>query len=122
MKLETKSIEVVGGFAEESTQATISKEDMAKMWDMLQSPYKNSIGSIIREIFSNILDSHTEAGVDDAGLVRYGKDESGLYVSFIDVGVGLSPQRISDVYVNYLKSTKSTSNEFLGAFGQSRPN
>jgi hypothetical protein len=50
MKLENKYIEVEGGIGEESYDASISQEDMHKMWDMLQNPYKNSIGSIVREV------------------------------------------------------------------------
>jgi hypothetical protein len=117
MKLESKFIEVQGGIGEQSYNATISQEDMHKMWDMLQNPYKNSIGSIVREITSNCFDSHAEAGVTDAVRLKYGKDEAGFYVSFIDVGVGLSPTSIENIFLKYLKSTKENSNQFIGAFG-----
>jgi DNA topoisomerase VI subunit B len=121
MKLENKYIEVEGGIGEESYDASISQADMHKMWDMLQNPYKNSIGSIVREVTSNCFDSHTEAKITDAVRIKFGKEDSGFYVSFIDVGVGLSPQRIQDIFLKYLKSTKELSNEFIGAFGQPRP-
>lgn len=117
MKLEGKKIEVIGGLGEESYAAQISQADLAKMWDMLQNPYKNNIGSIVREITSNCFDSHAEAGVTDAVQIVYGKDSSGFHVSFIDVGVGLSPDRVKDIYTQYLKSTKEGSNDFIGAFG-----
>lgn len=117
MKLEKKSIEVIGGFAEKTIKASISTQDMNKMWDMLQNPYKNEIGSLIREVTSNIIDSHTEAKVNDAGIIRYSKDESGFYVSFIDVGLGMSTDTIDNIYSNYLKSTKENSNDFVGCFG-----
>lgn len=117
MKLEGKKIEVIGALGEESYAAQISQADLAKMWDMLQNPYKNNIGSIVREITSNCFDSHSEAGVTDAVQILYGKDSSGFYVSFIDVGVGLSSERVKDIYTQYLKSTKEGSNDFIGAFG-----
>jgi hypothetical protein len=117
MKLENKFIEVQGGIGVKSYNASISSEDMQKMWDMLQNPYKNSIGSIVREITSNCFDSHAEAGVTDAVRIKYGKDDSGFYVSFIDVGVGLSPTSIENIFLKYLKSTKENSNQFIGAFG-----
>ena len=89
MKLETKSIEVFGSLGEKTFDATISQEKLSKLWDMLQNPYKNNIGSIVREITSNCFDSHKEADVDDAVVIRYGKDDSGFYLSFIDVGGGI---------------------------------
>jgi len=117
MKLEEKKLEIIGSIGEESYEATISQEDLGKMWDMLQNPYKNNIGSIIREITSNCFDSHAEAGITDAVRITYGKDETGLYVNFQDVGVGLSPERVQTIYTRYLKSTKENSNKFIGAFG-----
>lgn len=117
MKLDNKKIEIVGSIGEESYEATISQEDISKMWDMLQNPYKNNIGSIVREITSNCFDSHAEAKVTDAVRITYGKEDSGLYVSFNDVGVGLSPDRIKSIFTKYLKSTKENSNDFIGAFG-----
>jgi hypothetical protein len=117
MKLETKSIEVFGSLGEKTIDATISQEKLSKLWDMLQNPYKNNIGSIVREITSNCFDSHKEAGIDDAVVIRYSKDESGFYVSFIDVGVGLSPDRVESIFVKYLESTKELTNELIGGFG-----
>lgn len=117
MKLEKKKIDVLGDIGITNKEATISVKDMPKLWEMLQNPYKNSIGSIVREITSNCFDSHAEAGVTDAVRIKISRDESGYFISFIDVGVGLSEDRIDTIYRQYLKSTKEDSNEFIGAFG-----
>ena len=50
MKLERNAFDIEGGFAIETKKATISQEKLSKLWDMLQNPYKNNIGSIVREI------------------------------------------------------------------------
>jgi len=106
----------------EGVDAKISEDKLSKMWDMLQAPYKNSIGSIVREITSNCFDSHAEAKVDDAVVINIDKDDSGYYIEFCDVGTGLSPERINKIYSRYLESTKEDSNEFIGAFGKPMPN
>jgi hypothetical protein len=50
MKLETKYTEVEGGIGEKTINSTISQNKLSKLWDMLQNPYKNNIGSIVREL------------------------------------------------------------------------
>ena len=67
--------------------------------------YSNKIGSIVREVTSNCFDSHREAGVKDDVVITMvpadpltGKNGK---ISFQDVGVGLSPDRIKDIYSKY---------------------
>jgi hypothetical protein len=153
MKLETKKqIDFTSNASFDGYDATISKHDMHKLWDMLQNPYKNPIGAVVREYVSNSFDSHAEAKFikehsieeikneysiyqtapieelealkqaveifsDDAVIVTIDKDDTGWFWATEDFGVGLSPSRIKDVFVNYLKSTKETSNTMIGAFG-----
>jgi len=136
----------------EGHDAQISPEDMHKLWDLLQDPYKNSIGAVVREYVSNSFDAHSEADfiknnsfadirkeysiyktVDDTELselqsilqvydndavtVTIGKDDTGHFWATEDVGIGLSPSRVKDVFCNYLKSTKEDTNNLIGAFG-----
>jgi hypothetical protein len=117
MKLETKYTEVEGGIGEKTINSTISQNKLSKLWDMLQNPYKNNIGSIVRELSSNMIDSHTEANVKDAIRIKFGKNDSGYYISFIDVGIGMSTERVENIYSTYLESTKESSNDFIGCFG-----
>jgi hypothetical protein len=101
-----------------SIEAGIDKESMPFLFEMLsKSLYSNPIGSICREITSNCFDSHIEANVDDAVIIKKGYDSEGYYISFSDVGVGLNPERIKDIYMNYFSSTKRNSNELIGGFG-----
>jgi len=155
MKLETKKqIDFSSNADFDGFDATISSSDMHKLWDMLQNPYKNNIGAVVREYVSNSFDSHAEAKFikentleairkefsiyaitsdadllilkkylasfnDDAVTVSIAKDEAGWYWSTEDFGIGLSPDRVKDVFVSYLKSTKELSNNAIGAFGLS---
>jgi len=136
----------------EGYNAKISESDMNKLWDLLQDPYKNSIGAVVREYVSNSFDSHAEADFiknndlidirteypiylestneelqilktkvqefdNDAVSVIIAKDGSGWFWATEDFGVGLSPNRVKDVFCSYLKSTKESTNNAIGAFG-----
>lgn len=81
--------------------------------------YSNPIGTVVREITSNCFDSHVEAGVNDPVVIKRSKDpETGTrYISFIDFGVGMSPQRVEDIYMVYFESTKRVDNTQIGGFG-----
>ena len=79
--------------------------------------YKNAIGTVVREITSNCQDSHTEAGVDKPIVIRKNKEDNGFSVSFIDFGVGMSPERIYEIYGTYFESTKRVDNTQIGGFG-----
>ena len=81
--------------------------------------YSNPIGTVVREITSNCFDSHVEAGVDDPVVIKRSRDpETGTrYISFIDFGVGMSPQRVEEIYMVYFESTKRVDNTQIGGFG-----
>lgn len=116
---ETKHIEnidIAGNF--ESKVASIDEGSMSFLFEMMsKSLYSNPIGSIVREITSNCFDSHREANVDDAVVIKKDEDEEGIFISFIDYGVGLSPSRIDKIYMKYFSSTKRETNDQIGGFG-----
>ena len=112
-----KDVQVKSNLQLEGYDTAISSEDMHKLWDMLQDPYKNPIGAVVREYVSNSFDAHAEVGVQKPVHVRIAKEESGWYWSTEDFGVGMSPERVRDVFSNYLKSTKENTNDMIGAFG-----
>lgn len=86
------------------------------------SLYSNKLESIVREIASNCLDAHVEAGKADVPfeitLPTRGFLNSGThFLVFRDFGNGLSHEDMETIYTTYCLSTKNTSNDFIGAFG-----
>jgi len=80
--------------------------------------YSNAIGTVVREITSNCFDSHVEAGVNSPVIIKKSIDDNDtMYISFIDFGVGMSPDRIYDIYGVYFESTKRATNTQIGGFG-----
>jgi hypothetical protein len=81
--------------------------------------YSNPIGSVVREITSNCFDSHVEAKTDFPVVIRKNVDKltGEISISFIDFGVGMSPERIAKIYRQYFKSTKRDTNSQIGCFG-----
>lgn len=79
--------------------------------------YQDKIGSIMREISCNALDSHIMAGNPDRPFTLHLPDGFEPWVSFRDYGVGLSPESVQNVFCVYFQSTKDQSNDAVGAFG-----
>jgi hypothetical protein len=84
--------------------------------------YSNAIGSVVREITSNCFDSHTEAKInplESPVIIRKSFDPitKSHYISFHDFGMGISPDRMDNVYGVFFKSTKAGDNEQIGGFG-----
>lgn len=102
----------------DSIEAGMDNSSLPFILEMLSKNfYSNPIGSICREITSNCFDSHIEANVDDAVVIKIDEDDEGDYISFNDFGVGLSPERIKSVYMKYFTSTKRLTNDQIGGFG-----
>lgn len=120
MKIETPknldNIDIVGNF--DSIQAGIDATSLSFILELLSKNfYSNPIGSICREITSNCFDSHIEANVDEPVIIKIDEDEEGEFISFTDVGVGLTPDRIKNIYMKYFTSTKRDTNDQIGGFG-----
>jgi hypothetical protein len=79
--------------------------------------YSDKVLAVVRELSANARDSHIENNnlntPFDISLPTIFNQQ------FIirDYGVGLSPERIKDVYCTYGESTKDTSNNFTGMLG-----
>ncbi len=85
--------------------------------------YKNKIGAVAREISSNSRDANREAERGNSPIVISISSENNLLaeetnsISFQDNGVGISPERMDNIFLKYGGSTKRDSNEFTGGFG-----
>jgi len=117
-QLKVLDIQRVGDL-NDGIQAGITEESLPFIFELVSKQlYSNPIGSVIREIVSNCFDSHIEAGVSDPVIVsKTYHSEEGYSIEFKDVGVGLSPERVSTIYMNYFSSTKRHTNTLIGSFG-----
>jgi hypothetical protein len=102
----------------EGVDASIDESNLGFLFDIVSKQmYRRPINSIVREITSNCFDSHIEAKIDDPVVVIMKHDEGGDYICFKDIGVGMSPERMSKTYSKYFSSTKRGSNDQIGMFG-----
>lgn len=79
--------------------------------------YSDPIRAIIRELSCNAYDSHVAAGYPEkAFTVKLPNSiDKSFYVE--DYGIGLSEDDVLNVYSTYFESTKTESNDFVGALG-----
>jgi anti-sigma regulatory factor (Ser/Thr protein kinase) len=91
--------------------------DLSKIFSMFSTIYKNPIESIIREYTSNLFDANYESGCTNPVIVKFDEDSGGNYISFIDEGLGLTPERMEKVFMNYGTSTKEADSQAIGMYG-----
>ncbi|MCA9750207.1 MAG: hypothetical protein KC414_13950, partial [Romboutsia sp.] len=112
---------VVGGTKEMSFSIDDSNPII---FDILRNKmYSNKIGAICREVSSNSRDANREAGQADKPIeieitsTNSMFDIGDAYIIFRDFGLGISPDRMENIFVKYASSTKRTSNSQTGGFG-----
>lgn len=90
----------------------------AKAFSILSSGlYANKIRAIIRELSCNAVDSHIDAGNQDTPFDVHLPSTLEPWFSVRDYGTGLTHDQVSSIYTTYFESTKTDSNEFIGALG-----
>ena len=90
----------------------------ARAFSILSSGlYSNKIKAIIRELSCNALDSHVGAGKGSVPFEVHLPTMLEPWFSVRDFGMGLDGNQVVDIYTTYFESTKSDSNDFVGALG-----
>ena len=119
MKLkESTIIDIQGDDVFEKYETKINKDKLEKLYSMLSNLYRNVPGSIIREYTSNAWDSHKEAGKEKTPIyVKLHSKDGEHYLLVKDIGLGMSPETMKNIYFNYLDSTKEDSDDIIGCFG-----
>lgn len=79
--------------------------------------YSNKIRAIIRELSTNAYDSHVAAGKAQVPFTVNIPNVLAPWFSVRDYGVGLSHDEVLSIYTSYFTSTKSDSDDFVGALG-----
>ena len=111
-----KSKRVVESHEFDSVNCTIDAEDMRYVASLLRNNYSNPSLAVVREITANALDANIEAGATRRVEVTV---PTQLAPHFLvrDFGGGLSQEDVFGLYSKYGKSTKRSSNNYIGAFG-----
>ena len=90
----------------------------AKAFNILSSGlYANKIRAVIRELSCNAVDSHAAAGKKDTPFDVHLPNAIEPWFAIRDYGTGLSHEQVTNIYTTYFESTKTASNEFIGALG-----
>jgi hypothetical protein len=90
----------------------------AKAFNILSSGlYANKVKAIIRELSCNAVDSHAAAGKHSTPFDVHLPNSLEPWFSIRDYGTGLSHEQVTQIYTTYFESTKTASNEFIGALG-----
>jgi hypothetical protein len=113
---ENKSKEVVSSHNFEQVNCTIDAEDMRYVASLLRNNYSNTRLAVVREISANALDANAEANATRPIEVKLPTSMNPTF-AVRDFGGGLSQEDVFGLYSKYGKSTKRTSNNYIGAFG-----
>ncbi|QDP60380.1 MAG: putative protein rIIA [Prokaryotic dsDNA virus sp.] len=91
----------------------------AKAFQILSSGiYERKIEAIVRELSCNAYDSHVMAGKADVPFrIQLPTPINDFIFAIEDFGVGLSEDEVYNVYTTYFESTKTDSNDVIGALG-----
>lgn len=90
----------------------------AKAFSILSSGlYSNKIKAIIRELSTNALDSHVGANKHDTPFEVHLPTFLEPWFAVKDFGLGLDGDQVVNIYTTYFESTKTDSNDFIGALG-----
>jgi uncharacterized membrane-anchored protein YhcB (DUF1043 family) len=123
MKLKTNDPNSNSLGIEEAKEFSIDTSNQMIVSILRDKLYSNKIGAVCREVASNSRDANREAGRGDIPITIsiYTEDsitdEVQTFISFQDSGVGISPERIENVFLKYGSSTKRNSNTQTGGFG-----
>jgi len=108
------------GESKDSMKMSLDLESAHVLMNMLsKNLYSDAVGSTIRELTSNALDSHRKDNkLNTPIIVSLLPNEEGNYeFSVEDTGVGLDDNDVTNIISKYGKSTKRSDNQQLGMFG-----
>lgn len=116
MKLQDSNISVEQHGTKKEEHFSIG--DLGMVLEILRSKlYADPIGAICREITCNARDAHREVGKGDVPIKVVLPTDFDSNYRVIDYGPGISPDRMSNVFIQFASSTKRTTNEQTGGFG-----
>ena len=116
MKLDVEVNEIV--LSNVGTTGEFRIRNSAKAFKILSDGlYSNKIRAIIRELSCNALDSHVGAGKAEVPFEVHLPTALEPWFSVRDFGMGLDGDQVTNIYTTYFESTKTDSNDYIGALG-----
>ena len=116
MKLNQDKKKIISKGLRDTTQFTIASS--AKAFKILSSGlYADKHMAIIRELSCNAWDGHVAKGNTDVPFVIHLPNALEPYLYIEDYGIGLSHDETLNLYTTYFESTKTDSNDYIGALG-----
>jgi hypothetical protein len=79
--------------------------------------YANKVRAIIRELSCNAYDSHVAAGKINTPFDVHLPNSLEPFFSIRDYGTGLSHDQVTNIFTTFFESTKTDSNDYVGALG-----
>ncbi len=119
---QTENTEIVIGGGKER-MFTIDDSNDVIFTILRDKMYSNKIGAVCREVASNSRDANREAGLATMNSEIEFTDSDAMYglgdtcIVFRDFGIGITPDRMENVFMKYAASTKRSSNSQTGGFG-----
>lgn len=116
MRLHTERAEVERSNVGQETAFQI--KTTAKAFDILSSGlYTDNILAVVRELSCNAYDAHVAAKNADTPFEIHLPNRMEPWFHVKDFGVGLSEDDVMGLYTTYFDSTKTDSNDYIGALG-----
>lgn len=116
MKLDVATHEVV--LSNVGATGEFRIRNSAKAFSILSSGlYSNKVRAIIRELSCNAVDSHVGAGKATVPFEVHLPSILEPWFAVKDFGLGLDNDQVVNIYTTYFESTKTDSNQFIGALG-----
>ena len=84
---------------------------------LVKGIYENKVRAFVREISTNALDSHIEAGIPEMPFHVSFPDQFDPYFRVRDYGVSMTHEQVFAIFGTLFESTKDQSNDVVGAFG-----
>lgn len=95
-----------------------SIQDTGMIFDILRNKmYSNPMLAICREISCNARDAHREVGTPEVPVHIHLPNHLEPFYKIKDFGPGISPDRMSNIFIKYTASTKRVDNVQTGGFG-----
>jgi hypothetical protein len=120
MKMEVKGGTVIGdlGAFGRVMAYRIDEDDVGMIMDIIANKtYSQKQLAVVREYICNAWDAHVEAGCTDKPFLVTAPTELDPTFKVRDYGLGMSIDKVENVYVRMAKSTKRDSNDSIGSYG-----